>query len=158
MGLGNDSNIRLGTVEGKIRQVVTSLGPEVSYLFCNWTQANVEIDQIQSPTIVYVLPPSGNLSFSWNEVKDFPEAQIAFLSNTEFDFDGSENDNIIEQMKRLCIRFIKSINESNLFEQIEGNVPYKVLYDHLDQNVTGIVITLKLEEIDGVEICEEEVR
>lgn len=158
MGFGNDSNNSLGTVEGKIRQVVSSLGSGVSYMFCNWAQANADIDQIQSPTIVYVLPPSGNLSFSWNEVKDFPEVQIAFLSNTEFDFDGSENDNIIEQMKRLCIRFIKSINESNLFEQIEGNVPYKVLYDHLDQNVTGIVITLKLEEIDGVEICEEKVR
>ncbi len=148
-----DSKDKLGTVEGKIRAIAESMG--VNYLFCNWAQANVEFDKIDCPTIVYVLPPSGDLYFSWQEVKDYPEAQIAFLCSTEFDFESDENDALIEQMKRLCIRFVKVLNESGYFAQIEGKLPYQVLYDHLDENVTGIVITPTLEEEEGVSVCED---
>lgn len=155
---GFDTNERLGTVEGKISTIVASLGSAVEYRFMNWAQANVELDHIDKPTVVYVLPPSGTLSFKWNEVKDSPNTQIAFVCVTDFDFEGSKNDGIIEAMKRLAIRFVKALNESGLFEQIEGDVLYQVLYDHLDQNVTGIVLNLTLEEVKGVSLCSDMVR
>lgn len=147
-----------GTVEKKIRSIVESMDADVEYLFMNWAQANVAIDDIVKPTVVYILPPSGVLDFGWARVKDKPLSQIAFLASTEFDFDGEDNDDIIEWMKRLCIRFVKALNASGLFETIEGNIDYRVLYDHLDHNVTGIVITPPLIEEEGVIICEDEVR
>ena len=61
-------------------------------------------------------------------------------------------------MKRLCIRFVKSLNESGLFEIIDGRLTYRVLYDYFDQNVTGIVITPPLIEEEGVFICDDEYR
>lgn len=149
---------RYGTVEKKIRAIVEGMGDSVNYMFMNWAQANSEIDHVDGPTIIYVLPPSGELNFSYSQVKDYPESQIAFVASTEFDFDGQENDNIIEQMKRLCIRFVNSLNESGLFEQIVGKLQYRVLYDYLDQNVTGIVITPPLIEEEGVFICDDERR
>lgn len=149
---------RYGTVEQKIRSIVESMGDGIVYMFKNWSQANDEIDHIDGPTIIYVLPPSGELDFDYSQVKDYPYSQIAFVASTEFDFEGEENDNIIEQMKRLCIRFVKSLNESGLFEPIEGRLTYRVLYDYFDQNVTGIVITPPLIEEDGVIICEDEHR
>ena len=72
--------------------------------------------------------------------------------------EGEANDDVIEQMKRLCVKFVKALNGSGLFKQIEGKLPYQVLYDHLDQNVTGIVIEPPLEEEEGIIICEDEVR
>lgn len=147
-----------GTVEKKIHSIVESMGADVEYLFMNWAQANVAIDRIEKPTIIYVLPPSGSLFFEWARVKDKPEAQIAFVCSTEFDFEGEANDDVIEQMKRLCVKFVKALNGSGLFKQIEGKLPYQVLYDHLDQNVTGIVIEPLLEEEEGIIICEDEVR
>ena len=148
----------LGTVERKVKAIVERLGPDVAYLFCNWAQANVEIGKIAKPTIIYVLPPSGDFYVSWQEIKDYPEAQIAFVCTTEFDFESDENDVLVEQMKRLCYRFIKALNESGYFETIEGKLPYQVLYDHLDENVTGVVITPTLEEIEGVDICADPIR
>ena len=124
----------------------------------NWAQANVELDKIEKPTVIYVLPPSGTLTFKWNEVKDAPNTQIAFVCVTDFDFEGSKNDGIIEAMKRLAVRFVKALNESGLFEPIDGDVLYQVLYDHLDQNVTGVVLTLTLEETKGISICTDETR
>lgn len=155
---GFDTKELLGTVEGKIRSIAETLGDGIEYRFMNWAQANVELDSIEKPTVVYVLPPSGTLTFKWNEVKDKPNTQIAFVCVTDFDFEGSKNDGIIEAMKRLAIRFVKALNESGLFEPIEGDVLYQVLYDHLDQNVTGIVLTLTLEETKGVSICTDEIR
>lgn len=149
---------KYGTVEAKVRSVVESIGEDVEYLFMNWSQANVAIDSITKPSVVYVLPPSGKLDFGYARVKDFPETQIAFLSPTDFDFDGTENDNIIEQMKRLAIKFVKALNASEYFEVIEGKHPYQVVYDFLDQNVTGVVLNLPLEEVEGVIICEDESR
>ena len=153
-----DNDTSLGTVEGKIRHIVSTMNEDVEYMFCNWAQANVSIDSVTKPTIVYVLPPSGNLSFSWRDVKDRPNTQIAFVCVTDFDFDGTENDGIIEAMKRLAIRFVRALNNSGLFTTIDGDVLYQVLYDHLDQNVTGVVLTLSLEEVDGVSICSETTR
>jgi hypothetical protein len=148
-----------GTVEKKIHSIVDSMEADVAYFFLNWAQANEAIDNVDKPSIVYVLPPSGELDVSWAQVKDRPEAQIAFIAPTDFDFDGEANDDIIEQMKRLCVRFIKAFNESGLFEIIEGKLSYRVLYDYLDHNVTGIVITPKIKEEEGIIICgDEEVR
>lgn len=141
-----------GTVEQKIRSIVEAMDG-VNYLFNNWTQANSEIDHVDGPTIIYILPPSGEFDINYASVKDYPETQIAFLASTDFDFDGAENDNIIEHMKRLCIRFIKEVNESDLFEQIDGRLPYQVLYDHLDENVTGIVVSPRLKELQGISMC-----
>lgn len=155
--MSNPITPQYGTVEKKIRDIVQNM-EGVNYLFMNWSQANEKIDHIDGPTIIYVLPPSGELDFHNSSVKDYPQSQIAFVASTEFDFEGEENDNIIEQMKRLCIRFIKAVNDSELFEQIEGRLPYRVLYDYFDQNVTGIVITPPLVEEEGVFICETEYR
>lgn len=147
-----------GTVEKKIHKIIDSMEADAAYLFMDWSQANKAIDKICKPTIIYVLPPAGELDVSWAQVKDRPEAQIAFVAPTDFDFDGHKNDDIIERMKRLCIRFIKKFNESGMFEKIDGQLRYQVLYNYFDQNVTGIVISPRLKEEEGVIICDGESR
>jgi hypothetical protein len=151
--VGYDNEEALGTVEGKIKAIVQSMNEDVEYVFANWAQTNVLLDQVKRPTIVYVLPPSGTLTFSWHDVKDYPSSQIAFVCNTEYDFDGTENDGIIEAMKRLCVRFVRALNESGYFDKLEGMMTYQVLYDKLDVNVTGIVIEPVLKELKGIDLC-----
>lgn len=153
-----DTDKSLGTVEGKVRDIVEKMGEDVEYRFYNWAKLNVEMDTITKPAIVYILPPSGDfyVDSRRQEIRDFPEAQIAFLCSTEFDFESEENDALIEQMKRLCYKFIGAVNESGYFSQLNGKLPYQVLYDHLDENVTGVVITPVLEEEVGYSICEDE--
>lgn len=155
--VGIDNNTSLGTVESKIRHIVKSMDEDVEYMFANWAQANVSLDKVRKPTIVYVLPPSGNIDISWRQVIDSPNSQIAFVCNTEFDFDGKENDGIVEAMKRLCVRFILALNKSGLFSPLDGSIQYRVLYDYLDVNVTGIVIEPTLIEEKGISICNDEV-
>lgn len=118
------------------------------YIFANWAQMNVELDRIEQPTICYILPPSGMIVPERNAMQftDRPLTQIAFLSPTDFDFDGEKNDEIVEMMKILAIMFVKEINKSELFEFIDEEIEYQVPYDTMDDNVTGVVITLPIVE------------
>lgn len=140
-------------VESKIKQIVQRLKIKVDYKYMNWAQANVALDAITGPTIIYVLPASGKLDFSWYQIKDCPDTFIAFVTPSDFDFDGDVNNDAVEEMKRLAIIFIEAVNSSGYFEQIEGELNYSVLYDYLDQNVTGVIINPSLKEIEGESAC-----
>ena len=133
------------TVQEKIKSIASRI-EGTAYLFMNWAQTNVALDTIDKPTIVYVLPPSGTLNVKY-------ASQIAFLDKTDFDFDSTENDEVIERMKGLFYTFLREYNKGEYFEPIEGDIPYQVVYDKLDVNVTGIVVTLTLVELEGSEIC-----
>lgn len=144
------------SVESKIRHIVEKQWqPDADYMFYNWAQANVALDGIERPVILYVLPASGFLLPDWNQTTDNPQTQIAFLAKTDFDFKTDENDRLMQQMKVLASQFIVEVNKSGLFKRIEDkrNVPYQAVYDHLDENVTGIIITLELKELQGIKHC-----
>lgn len=153
-GAGVDEGIRLGTVEAKVASIAAKMVRVCDYRFMNWAQTNESIDSMTRPTIVYILPPSGELDISYHDARDFPLTRIAFLANTELDFEGDENDGIIEYMKRLCVTFIMYLNESGLFSKVYGRVSYQVVYDHLDDNVTGIIVDIPLREEQGISTCD----
>lgn len=56
-------------------------------------------------------------------------------------------------MQGYAVQFIRELNRSELFEWVSDEVPYSVFYDKLDVNVTGIVIELKLKEVQGAPMC-----
>lgn len=139
------------TVEEKIKTVVDKMG--ITYLFDNWQVANIKMDSATLPAAINVLPVSGTFNLSRNKLKDFPNCMLAFIDKTEFDFDGRENDVVLEHCKNLAMEFLLTCNQSGLFEPIEGDIRYSVLYDKLDVNVTGIVIELQLKEVQGINLC-----
>ena len=110
----------------------------ISYKFNDWTRANVNFDFKQLPVCLYILPVSGQINFKNGNVRDNPNALIAFLDKAEFDFEGVENEVTVERMKYYAVEFISRVNQSGLFKQLPENIPYSVVYDKLDVNLTGI--------------------
>lgn len=129
--------------------------PDADYMFYNWAQANAELRDIKRPVIIYVLPAFGSLYPTWNQTTDRPTSMIAFLAKTDFDFKTCENDQLMQAMKVLAAEFIQAVNKSGMFEPIpvKEEIPYQAVYDHLDENVTGIMITVKLKELTGILHC-----
>ena len=145
------------TVEQKIKKIVDSM-EGVSYLFDNWQTANIRLDKIKFPAVLNLLPVSGTFNLGRQQLRDCPNCMMAFMDKTKFDFDGTENDAVIEGCKNKAKEFILLLNRSGMFKEISGDIPYSVFYDKLDVNVTGIVIQLKLEEIMGTVICNKIVK
>lgn len=139
------------TVEEKIKSVVDQMG--INYIFENWTTANVVLDSSTFPVMLNVLPVSGKFNVGKTQLKDCPNCMLAFLDKIELDANGIENDAVIERMKSLAKDFIKRMNSSGLFDYLEGEIPYSVVYDKLDVNVAGIVIELQIKETSGFSLC-----
>lgn len=140
------------SVERKMASVAEKL-KGITYLFDNWATANVRLDKMPLPAIINLLPVSGKFIISRTQLRDCPNCMIAFADKTEFDFDGKENDTKRERCKEHAVNFIRELNKSGLFEWVSDEVPYSIFYDKLDVNVTGIVIELKLKEVQGVSMC-----
>ena len=140
------------SVERKIASVAAKL-EGVTYLYDNWATANVRLDRLEFPAIINLLPVSGRFDISRTQLRDCPECMIAFADKTRFDFDGVENDEVIERCKALAVRFIRELNKSGLFEWTSTDIRYSVFYDKLDVNITGIVVELRLKEVQGVPMC-----
>ena len=140
------------SVERKIASVAEKL-EGVTELFDNWATANVRLDKLPLPASINLLPISGKFVISRTQLRDSPNCMIAFADKAKFDFDGVENDEVIERCKGYAVQFIRELNRSELFEWVSDEVPYSVFYDKLDVNVTGIVIELKLKEVQGAPMC-----
>ena len=140
------------SVERKIASVVETMG-NLTYVFDNWHTANFRLDKESLPAVINVLPVSGVMNVTDRKLRDFPNCMLAFVDKADFDFDGRDNDEILERCKNLAIEFILTANASGLFEPISGDVRYSVLYDKLDVNVTGVVIELQLREKQGITLC-----
>lgn len=140
------------SVERKIASVVETMG-NLTYVFDNWHTANFRLDKESLPAVINVLPVSGVMNVTDRKLRDFPNCMLAFVDKADFDFDGKDNDEILERCKNLAIEFILTANASRLFEPISGDVRYSVLYDKLDVNVTGVVIELQLREKQGITLC-----
>ncbi|MDH6354532.1 hypothetical protein M2132_000860 [Dysgonomonas sp. PH5-45] len=135
-------------VETKIRQIVEKIGG-LHYEFNDWTRTNATIDYTSLPVCVNVLPVSGKLSNKNGNLRDYPNCLIAFMDKAELDFEGAENEITVNRMKGYAKRFIAEANRSGLFQPITADVPYSVVYDFLDANLTGIAIELQLKESVG---------
>lgn len=125
---------------------------EASFVFDNWAGANISLDNITFPAIVYILPASGSLNINNGWIKDNQNAMIAFLNKTDFQTTGENNGSVVDDMKDLAKRFFVSLNKTGMFQEIGGLIQYRAVYDMLDVNVAGVTFEIELKEIVG--ICE----
>lgn len=171
-----DTEGQMGTVEGKIRAVVSLMGtPEVSeddgrlcvsippfgdvhYVFNDWTRTNIDLDSVPTPCIVYLLPAAGSFLLKNGQARDFPDTAIAFLDRAVVDENAVHDDNIVERMKRLVLAFVDAYNKSGLFEPIEGELRYQVPIDILDSIISGVIIQPRIKEVKGVRLCDADIR
>ena len=136
-------------VDEKIKKIVESIDG-LNYEYNDWTRANVTLDNLPLPVCLYILPVYGSLLNKNGNFRDHPNAMIAFLDKAEFDFDGKDNEPTVEKMKYLAKKFVIAVNDSRMFRPLPENIPYSVVYDQLDVNLTGVVLNITLEEEVGM--------
>lgn len=138
------------SVQQKIKDIVQNIDG-LDYMYNDWTRANVEFDfdKVKFPVCLSVLPVSGQLYNHNGNFRDYPNCLIAFLDLADLDFDGEENDSTVERMKDYAKKFVIAINKSKQFAPIPETIPYSVVYDMLDQNLTGLTIQVQLKELIG---------
>jgi len=136
-------------VDEKVKKIVSGI-EGINYEYNDWSRANITLDNLPFPVCLYVLPVSGQLYNKNGNFRDFPDAFIAFLDKAEFDFDGKDNEPTVERMKEYAKKFILAVNNSRMFQPLPESIMYRAVYDLLGVNLTGVIIEIKLEELEGL--------
>lgn len=137
------------TVEQKVKSVAETI-EGLTYVFENWTKADIRIERLPLPAMVNLLPVSGSFKLKNNQFKDQPNCMFAFFDKSKRDSNGLEYDTVIDRCKFLAMEFIVRLNNSGLFEPIECEIKYYVSLEKLSSAVSGVTISVQLKEIKGV--------
>ena len=141
------------TIEQKVRDIVDAHLSDFTFVFEDWETADIVIDKVQLPAIIFILPISGSLSFGrYGRIKDAENCAIAFVDKVTRRANGDDNEAVYTQMKQAAKTFLQQVNESGYFEPVQGNVTYNVIYEQLSSIVTGVMLSVQLKELVGV--CE----
>lgn len=135
------------TIQEHIKSIAQQMG--IAYIYHNWTSVNQVVGTSKLPVMINVLPVSGSFSVGY-ELTESDNCMIAFLDKTECDFDAEQNDQVVERMKALAKDFLLRLNKVDSIENLSlDNVPYSVVYDKLDENLTGVILELRIGESEG---------
>ena len=140
---------RSNSVEKKIKSVAESM-VGFTYVYEDWTRADLRLDRLPLPAIINLLPVSGAMALKMDQFKDKPNCMFVFVDKVNKDADGKDNDAVFERMKSAAMVFIARMNDSGLFDPIEGDIPYSVILEKLSPIVTGISISVQVKEVKGV--------
>lgn len=138
------------SVEGKLKDIANEKFPEMSWVFDDWKSIDRKLSKLPLPAIVCVMPVSGTLTFKNGRVKDKPNCYLVFLDKVQKDADGDDNEEVYTRMKDEAVRFVKELNKSGQFEQIDGEIPYDVISEGMSDVLTGVGIPLSIKELMGV--------
>lgn len=145
-----EKGIQRERVEERLGDIAREKFPDMSWVFDDWKSIDRKLSKVALPTIVCVMPVSGTLTFKNGRVKDKPNCYMVFLDKVQRDADGDDNEEVYTRMKDVAISFIKELNNSGHFEQIDGEIPYDVISEGMSDVLTGIGMPLSIKELVGV--------
>lgn len=141
-----DSNNAGDRVRQGIKRIVGQMG--LRYLFASFAEANLLVGEGDFPVVIDVLPTSGSVSVRQGFYRDAPNCMLFFCDKTELDYNAEREQPKVARMKALAFEFIERANQSGLFEPIT-DADYQVLYDRTDTAVSGIALSLTLQDATG---------
>lgn len=142
-------------IESEIEYLISQLSRKHTYIYDTWDRVNVRLDKVpedQFPVAVVIPPVNGQMIVRKSRIVDSPNFLISFLGLAELDFDGDVNELTLTKEKDYAKEFISLCNASGYFEPIE-RCSYTDVFEHLDANVTGVILEVNLQERLGVSNC-----
>lgn len=124
-----------------------------SYFYCSPTKTNIKTDSVNNEdcfAALYTITES-TVDVSSNMVREKASVNIFFLiKQKEIDFDGLQNEQLIDTCKTIAINFISRIRKEYKHLRIDtDSVNMKNCYDKFDKNTTGVSIEMTIADLRG---------
>lgn len=130
-----------------VKRIVECMG--LRYIFASRYEANVLVGEGDFPVVVDILPTLGSVSVRQGYFRDAPNCLLFFCDRTDLDYNAEREQPKIARMKQLAFEFIAEANKSGYFEPIM-DATYEVMYDRTDVAVSGVALSLTLQDAVGV--------
>lgn len=140
-----------------VRQILTDIladmvtntdSPLESWQYNTPSRANVENDYTQTPTAVMYCITDREINLTI--AREVAEVTVGFLTQqANIDFDGLDNEALIEQMHDVALDFIARICNDSRLEINNDTVRVRTVFDLDDRNLTGVFCELTIREVQG---------
>lgn len=114
---------------------------------------NIRLDNAQYPCAYLYVVNSGTAIDENGIIREALTCQVVFTSTTVLDFDGLENERIIDVLKRAAFCWLQVLRRSSelRLRSIENTTRYYATHDAI---LTGFSVTVRIEEVEGISICD----
>ncbi len=137
-------------IKNEIERIANSLN--TNFIYNDWSRVNYLVDKEvfknDVPIIISIKPASGGFIYKNGIRYESQDCMILFMQKINLDI-TEVDDQKVDVMKELSIKFIEEVNASRIIELDVENIDYKVIYDALDANLGGLSIEVKIKEIGG---------
>ena len=114
---------------------------------------NVRLDHADFPCAFLHVIESGVLADVNGILKERLTCQVLFAAPTVLDFDGLENEEIIDDLKRAAFIWLQVLKRSGDLKLASVQNTQR-LYATEDAIVTAFGVTCDIEEVDGISFCD----
>lgn len=135
------------TIDEAIKKIATEdeQFSQFTYIFDDWWDVDQAVSRAKLPAIAHILPIGGSMTMRNGRVYDRENVSVAFVDKVARDASGEDQRVVFERMKDAAKAFVRTANASGYFQSaIAWN--YDVIYNQLASIVTGVMLTLEIED------------
>ena len=135
------------TIDQAIKDICEKHFPQFSYIFDDWWDVDQAVSRAKLPAIAHILPIGGAMRVhpTTGRIYDREFVSVAFVDKVTRDASGEDQRAVFERMKETAKNFIRLANKSGHFQSVVS-WNYDVIYNQLASIVTGVMLTLEIED------------
>lgn len=135
------------TIDEAIKEICEKHFPQFSYIFDDWWDVDQAVSRANLPAIAHILPIGGVMRVhpTTGRIYDREFVSVAFVDKVTRDASGEDQRAVFERMKEAAKDFIRIANASGYFSAVVS-WNYDVIYNQLASIVTGVMLTLEIED------------
>ena len=135
------------TIDEAIKKIATEdeQFSKFTYIFDDWWDVDQAVSRAALPAIAHILPIGGSMTMRNGRVYDRENVSVAFVDKVARDASGEDQRVVFERMKDAAKAFVRTANTSGYFQSVIA-WNYDVIYNQLASIVTGVMLTLEIED------------
>lgn len=135
------------TIDEAIKKIATEdeQFSQFTYIFDDWWDVDQAVSRAKLPAIAHILPIGGSMTMRNGRVYDRENVSVAFVDKVARDASGEDQRVVFERMKDAAKAFVRAANASGYFQSVIA-WNYDVIYNQLASIVTGVMLTLEIED------------
>lgn len=135
------------TIDEAIKRIATEdeQFSQFTYIFDDWWDVDQAVSRAKLPAIAHILPIGGSMTMRNGRIYDREYVSVAFVDKVTRDASGEDQRVVFERMKDAAKAFVRTANTSGYFQSVIA-WNYDVIYNQLASIVTGVMLTLEIED------------
>ena len=144
------------TIIEKIRASIQAVhGSDFEVYYHDDPTLNIIADTMYLPAAIVTLITQGTIDQRSGQYREVVSAAVFFVDKSEFDFDADDNEQVIDQCKRSCLRWLAALPMDEHLDLVRWERTSRV-YERFDAILTGFAVLVDLREREGVTDCDNE--